>query len=121
MPVGISVRIEGLDRALGALDRWGAIELRRRSRQGIRAGAGILRTPMKREAPKRTGALARSVTVVANRDGSASVGPRIRYRHFVIRGTRRGVRPNPFVDRTVDRELDNVKRRVGDVILRGRR
>lgn len=119
--IGLSVRLDGLNRALAALDRQSGTALKRRVRMGMQAGGKLLVKPIRAEAPRRTGTLARSVSVRTGRDGSVSVGPRSWYRHFVIRGTRRGVTANPFVDRAVDSNLDPAKRRVADVILRGRR
>lgn len=121
MVITLSVRLEGLDRSLAALDRQSGTALRRRVVLGMRAGGSLLVQPIREQAPRRTGYLSRSVSVRSGRDGSVSVGPRAWYRHFVIRGTRRGVRANPFVDRGVDTNLGQVKDRVADVILRGRR
>lgn len=121
MPVGISVRVEGLPRVLASLDYREGRQLLARTKLGLRSGGSVLVAPMRREAPVRTGVLRRSVSVRTARDGSVSVGPRAWYRHFVIRGTSRGVRPNPFVDRAVNNNLDAAKQRVEDVILRGRR
>lgn len=121
MPVSLTVRLVGLEQALAALDRQSGRSLERRVVLGMRTGAQMLVAPIRAQAPKRTGYLARSVKVRTGRGGSVSVGPRAWYRHFIIRGTKRGIRANPFVDRGVDSNLEAVKDRVADVILRGKR
>ncbi len=102
----LTVTITGLDKAQIKLDRYHGPQLDRALGKATFAAARILVGPMKAAAPLgRTGALRKSVkaTRAQRRDKpGAIVGPRMWYRHFVIGGTRRGVKPNPFVSRTAD-------------------
>jgi len=122
---GISLRLLGQDDVKRMLDKNSGRELKRRIRQGTRAGASLLVTPIRGEIKAaglvRSGYLMKSVKTLSMRSGGFSVGPRAWYRPFVIRGTSRGIEPHPVVDRAVDAQKGNVERRVADVILRGKR
>lgn len=116
----ITVTVSGERDVLRMLGKAEGKELKSRIRKGTRAGASMLVSPIRKETPVRTGEMARSVKVKSLRSGGYSVGPRAWYRHFVIRGTKRGIEANPVVDRAVDPQKPAVIRKVGDVILRGK-
>lgn len=125
MPAGLQLRLTGVTDVKRMLDKAQGRELKRRMRQGTRAGASLLVNPIRSEIKAEglvdTGYLFKSVKVANVRSGGVSVGPRAWYRHFLIRGTRRGIQPHPVVDRAVESNRNSVIRRVADVILRGRR
>ncbi len=101
----ITIRTEGLNELQLKLDRYHGPKLDRALGKATITAARTLVGPMKAAAPVRSGVLRRSIkaTRASRRDKpGAIVGPRIWYRHFVIGGTRRGVRPNPFVSRTAE-------------------
>jgi len=99
----LTVTVTGLDKAQIKLDRYHGPQLDRALGKATITAARTLVGPMKAAAPVRSGALRKSIkaTRAQRRDKpGAIVGPRMWYRHFVIGGTRRGVKPNPFVSRT---------------------
>ena len=100
----LTVTVIGLDKAQIKLDRYHGPQLERALGKATITAARTLVGPMKAAAPRgRTGLLRKSIkaTRAQRRDKpGAIVGPRMWYRHFVIGGTRRGVKPNPFVSRT---------------------
>jgi hypothetical protein len=102
--MGIRLDIEGLDKVRARLQRFERRALDQKLTQATRAGAVMLVPYIRDEAPVgRTGLLRRSVRAAATKreKPGAFVGPSKRawYRHFVIGGTKRGVRGNPFVAR----------------------
>jgi hypothetical protein len=97
-------QVLGMPRLLAKMDRFHGRNLDRIVGNAQLDAVKTLIGPIRREAPKRTGKMARSVraTRLTRQDApGAAVGPRIWYRHFPIRGTRRGVQPNDFVGRGV--------------------
>jgi len=103
MALTITVTTQGLDKLQLKLDRYHGPKLDRALGKATIGAARTLVGPMKAAAPSRSGALRKSIKATRATRGDkpgAVVGPRIWYRHFVIGGTRRGVRPNPFVSRT---------------------
>jgi hypothetical protein len=108
----VSVVVKGLSEVQKVLDGYSPKALDKRMQKALMVGARTLVRPMRAEAPKRTGLLARSISARRGRRErpSAVVGPRggkrgAFYRHFVIGGSRTGMRPNPFVDRAVRAHL----------------
>jgi hypothetical protein len=119
MALTITVRTEGLDGLQVKLDRYQGVPLNRALAKASLAAARTLVGPMRAAAPNRTGAMRRSVkaTRATRRDKpGAIVGPRIWYRHFVIGGTSRGVRANPFVTRTAESNAESTARKFRDVL-----
>lgn len=125
MPTGISLRLLGQADVKRMLDKNSGRELKRRMRVGTRAGASLLVAPIRGEIKSaglvKSGYLMKSVKTASLRSGGYSVGPRAWYRHFVIKGTQRGIEPHAVVDRAAESQKGAVERRVADVILRGRR
>ena len=103
MPL-ITVRAEGIPKAQARLGRISDPQLRRTLGRATVAGARVLVPVMRSQAPRRTGFTAKEVRVQrARREDApgAIVGPsrKVWYRHFPIGGTRRGVKPKPWVIR----------------------
>lgn len=107
---GDGIEIRGLDAAFKAIEKYGPANRGRMFEKATRAAAAATVVPIRAEAPvsphgshgKPRGTLRRSVSVrkaLQGREHAYSVAARAFYRGFVIRGTRRGVHPNPFVDR----------------------
>lgn len=124
--IGLTITLLGEDDVLRMLSQAQGVELKNRMRRGTRAGAQVLVTPIRREIQTAglilTGHMLQGVSVRGNRSSiGANVGPRAWYRHFVIRGTKRGIPPHPVVDRAVDSNFRQVVLRTADVVLRGRR
>ncbi|MCA1570402.1 MAG: HK97 gp10 family phage protein [Chloroflexi bacterium] len=118
--IGVTVTVEGMAKARARLDKLQDRQLMTAVRRGFSLGGTRLARGIRAEAPKRTGHLARSVRSRGKR-GEWRIGPTAWYRHFVIRGTRRGVRPNAFVDRGVSRHLGAVTADIGQGIIRATR
>lgn len=125
MAYALSVTVDGIPQVRAMLDRNSGRELTRRTRLGVRTGASMLVTPIRSEIRAaglvQSGAFMRSVSARSLRSGGYDVGPRDYKRHWLIRGTKRGIEPHPVVDRAVGPNLGAVGTRVADVILRGRR
>jgi hypothetical protein len=96
-PIRVDVDQKALDRAMKRLERYQGKPLQRRAQQVYVEGARLMRGPMQRAAPVKTGALRRAITARGNRlrpgeMAVASVGPRHRkapHRYLVTEGTRR--------------------------------
>jgi hypothetical protein len=124
--IGLTVRVVGTERVNAMLDKAQGRELAARAKRGVKAGAQALVIPIRREMVNQgivnTGKMMRSVSSRMLRGGiQADVGPRVWYRHFPIRGTRRGISPHPVVDVAVARYQRDIRVRTADIILRGRR
>ncbi len=115
----ITVTVQGLDGLQLKLDRYhGPLLNRALGKATIAAARGLVK-PMRDAAPKRTGKLAKSIKATRARRGDkpgAIVGPRIWYRHFPIKGTKRGVRANPFVTRAAGANAGTTERKFRDVL-----
>jgi hypothetical protein len=117
--VNIKVTVEGLLKAQQRLERRMGAQLNKALGKATIAAGRTLVKPMRTAAPRRSGALAKSVKATrARREDKpgAIVGPRIWYRHFVVSGTRRGVKPNPFVTRSAHANLGTAKRKFYEVL-----
>ena len=115
----ITVIVKGLVELQRKLDRYHSARLNRALGKASIAAARTLVRPMRAAAPKRTGKLAKSIKATrAKRQDKpgAIVGPRIWYRHFPIKGTKRGVPSNPFVTRTAEANAGNTARKFRDVL-----
>lgn len=119
MALTITVTTQGLDKLQLKLDRYHGPQLDKALGKATLAAGKTLVAPMKAAAPKRTGAMRKSIkaTRATKRDKpGAIVGPRIWYRHFVIGGTNRGVKANPFVARTAAIHSGTTERKFRDVL-----
>jgi hypothetical protein len=94
-----TITMTGLPEAKGAVARRAAPSLTKTLRDANKAAGGVLKPVIKGYAPVRLGELARSTRLSSSSDGKVVVGPKAPHRHFVIKGTKRGVEPNPYVDR----------------------
>ncbi len=109
----ITIRTEGLNGLQLKLDRYHGPQLDRSLGRATLVAARTLVGPMRAAAPVRSGKLRKSVKATRASRGDkpgAIVGPRIWYRHFVIGGTKRGVKANPFVTRVADANSGNTAR-----------
>lgn len=100
----ITITVTGEEAIQRQFNRRQGLALLKTLQKATRAAATAVKPAIVAEAPVRTGNLRRSIRVAATRRDrpGAYVGPsskRAFYRHFVIRGTVRGVRANPFVSR----------------------
>jgi hypothetical protein len=125
MSGAVSIRIENLDalqrnfgqapaRALTYLAKATAASLFEIEKQAVDRNFQF-RTPR----AKRTGFLQRSFDFgryVAPGGLSASIGPTMPYAPFVYYGTRRGIRPNPYMDRIAKAAVPGVTRQFQDAI-----
>lgn len=122
---GITVTLDerSLARAQARLAKYEGRPLRDRMRAVFRAGAGLAVAPMRAAAPKRTGTLARRVSVRSRRPpagyivqfGTKSRAP---HGHLVSKGHRivtpggrdtgRRTRPDPFVEDTIRAHEDRI-------------
>lgn len=126
----MNIRVDA-DEVIHALDKLDGPESRKAMKGAVRKAGQFLKPKVKAEAPKRTGALRKSVRAKTKktRDGYSSiVAPFARHRHLVIKGTKerftrsgafRGRMPaNPFVDRAADRWEDAAIRVAEDELAR---
>lgn len=99
--VAITVSVTGQAPILAKLDRRQAPRLTNTLRRATRAAASAAKPFIQSQAPVRTGATRKSVSVRGSTRGgiSARVGPNIWYARFPIAGTSRGVERNPWVER----------------------
>lgn len=144
MASGLRLDVKGLKEARETLDHYESKKLTSRMRKGVMSGARLMATAIRHEAPKKTGALRKSVQARSARGGGARVGPKARHAHLVIRGTRPhtirakgggmlnlggyfarsvrhpGSKPNPFVARGADKSVDKAVTKIVDAITAGR-
>ncbi len=109
----ITIRTTGLNELQLKLDRYHGPQLDRALGRATLVAARTLVGPMRAAAPVRSGKLRQSVKATRATRGDkpgAIVGPRIWYRHFVIGGTKRGIKANPFVTRVADANAGNTAR-----------
>lgn len=114
MTLDIRVDADEVTKALDQLDKKGSAKA---LKAAVRKAGNYLKPKVKSAAPKRTGALQKSVKVKVKKsrqsgDVFAVVAPFARHRHLVLQGTKdrftrngafRGQMPaNPFVDRVAD-------------------
>jgi hypothetical protein len=96
----VTIIVTGEEKIIADLSRRSGPQLASTLRKATRAGATAAKPFIAAASPVRTGKTRKSVSVRGSKQGiGASVGPRIWYRHFQIVGTKRGIRPNPWVAR----------------------
>lgn len=98
----VTVTLFGEKEAQGAISRRSGVELMKATREANKVAGNVLKPIMASMAPVWKGVLRASVKMSSKADASVNVRPTAPHRHLVIRGTARGVEPNPFVDRAVD-------------------
>jgi hypothetical protein len=119
MSIAVTVRIEGLDRLRSAFREAPNLTLKYLAEATTAAVFAVekqaidpnfqFRTPRS----QRTGMLAQSFAFgrkFERRGLRGSIGPTVRYAPFVYFGTRRGIRPNPFMDRIAKAATPDVER-----------
>lgn len=78
----------------------------REARAAMKSAAGPVVEQARRDAPRDTGALARSIRATTNRDGvviRAGTSVRVPYANVIHWGWRkRGIAPNPFLARAIE-------------------
>lgn len=101
-PRGVQVRVTvvGQQRAQAACRKRMGKPLWDSSRAGLEAAGRVMVPIVAAEAPVLTGATRDSVRLLESRSpGMIRGGPTTWYKHFVIKGTKRGVKANPWVAR----------------------
>jgi hypothetical protein len=94
----IRITVLGRDRVQRAIDKRKAPALTFAAQKALHLGGAAAVPCIRAEAPRFTGATAESVAM--EQTGTrVAIGPHTDYAHFPIRGTRRGVEPNPWVAR----------------------
>lgn len=100
--VPIYITGDGGPKVVAALQRRQGFPLRTEMLLATKAGAMAAKPVIAAAAPVLTGATKKSVKARQLRRAVGHiVQPTIWYRHFVIGGTKRGVKPNPWVARAV--------------------
>lgn len=94
----VTIIVLGNDRVQAAVRRRSAPALTATAVKANEAAVQAIQPFIAAEAPYLTGATQRSVKIL-DHGMSARVGPTTWYKHFVIGGTKRGVKPNPWVGR----------------------
>ena len=96
----MTMKLQGADALLKDLKAFGPSVSQKAAKTGVRKAAQYLRREFKREAPRVSGTLRKSIKLKMGRDGKAWVGLRERYYYKTLEFGRKGGPPlHPFFER----------------------
>ena len=97
-------KLEGADELNRLLKQFPENVAKRAKRTGLRKAGARLRTLIRRDAPKESGTLRKSIRVKSHKNGSVTVGLKERYYYKSLEfRTARGQPLHPFFERSVER------------------
>ena len=116
--MGVSVRVEGVDRCIGIMDMM-STNVVQAIEQEVDAGAKEMQQRERSLAPLKTGALRKSII---NRKGKYGISRMVRAKapHAPLQefGTKRGVKPKYFAKRAKEQLLPGIEAKIREVVIK---